>query len=390
MLTASYTVLTLPPEPGVLLGERFAGRDEPAFEPARIETADLTPREAAQLASSEERVVAEQLPIALIEPIASAMCEAPAAPGCTWGLEVTGAGACPLTGEGITVAVLDTGIDAGHPAFADVEVMEEDFTGAGGGDPNGHGTHCAGTIAGAEVNGYRFGVAPGIERLLAGRVLGSGATSSSLARAIPWACENGADVISMSLGIDFPGAVATWMARGMPLQAATSQALRSYVENVRLFDALAAIASNPLAGTGAGLLIAAAGNHSARDAPVPYVLDCEPPAAAEGYLAIAALDQGSGGELTVAPFSNMGVVAAAPGVGVLSAWPSGGYAKLSGTSMAAPHAAGLAALWGQKLLEADGVLDPTMLQTRLLASAVRPAGLVRGDVGAGLVHAPTA
>ncbi|MGA9875380.1 MAG: S8 family serine peptidase [Solirubrobacteraceae bacterium] len=390
MLTADYTILTLPPEPILSLREGFAGSAEQAFEQARMETAGLTPQEAAQLASSEEYVIAEHLPITLIEPIASAVCEVPAAPGSTWGLEVTGVGGCPLTGEGITVAVLDTGIDAVHPAFVDIEVVEEDFTGAGGGDPNGHGTHCAGTIAGAEVNGYRFGIAPGVERLLAGKVLGPGASSGSLARAIPWACENGADVISMSLGIDFPGAVANWVARGMPLQAATSQALRSYVENVRLFDALAAIVSNPLTSTGAGLLIAAAGNHSRRDAAVPYVLDCEPPAAAKDYLAIAALDQGSGGELTVAPFSNTGVVAAAPGVGILSAWPGGSYAELSGTSMAAPHVAGLAALWGQKLFEADGVLDPTMLQTRLLASAVRPTGLVRSDVGAGLVHAPTA
>ena len=76
------------------------------------------------------------------------------------------------TGEGVTVAVLDTGIDSKHPAFAGVDIVEKDFTGTGNGDRQGHGTHCAGTIFGRDVDGKRIGVARGVKRALIGKVLG--------------------------------------------------------------------------------------------------------------------------------------------------------------------------------------------------------------------------
>src|SRR5690606_41420985 len=111
-------------------------------------------------------------------------------------------------GEGITVAVLDTGIEASHPAFDGVKVIEKDFTGSGDGDTNGHGTHCAGTIVGRDVDGTRFGVAQGVSTLLAGKVLGgAGGGTDTIAEAIQWAVAEGANVISKSLGIDFPGFV---------------------------------------------------------------------------------------------------------------------------------------------------------------------------------------
>ncbi len=101
--------------------------------------------------------------------------------------------------------MLDTGIDANHPAFAGVQLVQRNFTEEPPQDLHGHGSHCAGTIFGRDVAGTRIGVARNIKRALIGKVLGEGGGSSAtLARAIHWALEEGAHVISMSLGIDFP------------------------------------------------------------------------------------------------------------------------------------------------------------------------------------------
>ena len=91
----------------------------------------------------------------------------------------------------MTVAVLDTGIDVGHAAFTGIKIIEEDFSGSGNGDREGHGTHCAGTIAGRAVNGTRIGIAPGIAELRVGKVLtddGFG-DSEMLFRGIQWAAQ---------------------------------------------------------------------------------------------------------------------------------------------------------------------------------------------------------
>ena len=120
-----------------------------------------------------------------------------------------GATTTSFTGAGVTVAVLDTGIDAGHEAFAGKAIEQKDFTGEGDGDRNGHGTHCAGTIFGGKVGQLRIGVAPGIQKALIGKVLdaqGSGSTDQIL-DGLLWAVRNGANVVSMSIGFDFPGMV---------------------------------------------------------------------------------------------------------------------------------------------------------------------------------------
>ena len=69
-----------------------------------------------------------------------------------------------MTGNGIVVAVLDTGIDKNHPAFSGAQIIEKDFSGEGNGDQHGHGTHCAGTILGRTTGGKRIGVAPGVPK----------------------------------------------------------------------------------------------------------------------------------------------------------------------------------------------------------------------------------
>ena len=104
-------------------------------------------------------------------------------------------------GEGIKVAVLDTGVDSDHPDLQDGITAVKDFSGDGIEDVNGHGTHCAGII-GARLNNVGFvGVAPKTELLIA-KVLGNDGTGafSWIADGVLWAVEQGADIISMSLG----------------------------------------------------------------------------------------------------------------------------------------------------------------------------------------------
>ncbi|WP_255545296.1 S8 family serine peptidase, partial [Micromonospora parastrephiae] len=113
-------------------------------------------------------------------------------------------------GKGVTVAVLDTGVDATHPDLAGRIAEAQDFSGSGSArDGHGHGTHVAATIAGsgAASAGLRKGVAPGA-RLLVGKVLddGGSGSSSAIIAGMEWAAHSGAKVVSMSLGATRPTA----------------------------------------------------------------------------------------------------------------------------------------------------------------------------------------
>jgi subtilisin family serine protease len=335
---------------------------------------------------------APAMPMKLIEPLAA---DAAPAAAVTWGVKAVGADTSPFTGAGVTVSVLDTGIDADHPAFAGVNLVTKDFTGAGSAeDENGHGTHCAGTIFGRDLDGQRIGVARGVQKALIGKVLGGpndGGSSDALATAMLWAADNGAHVISMSLGMDFPGWVKDLVdLNGLPIPAATSIALEGYRANIRLFEQLANLLNARASIAQTTIIVAAAGNESERTGNPAYEINVAPPAAAFGITSVAALANGGGG-LTVAPFSNTMATVAGPGVGVFSAWLNGGTKTISGTSMATPHVAGVAALWAERLL-AQGPLSPVLLQSKLIASGTfKPlkTGTDPVDVGAGLVQAPT-
>jgi subtilisin family serine protease len=163
------------------------------------------------------------MPMRLVKPL-DVVDAGAAAPTVAWGVQAVKADTSPQTGAGIKVAVLDTGIDASHVAFKDVPIVQKDFTGEGDGDQHGHGTHCAGTIFGRDVQGTRIGVARGVTDVLIGKVLGQngGGSSDEIMQAILWAVQEGANVISMSLGMDFPGYVAALQADGMPPELATS------------------------------------------------------------------------------------------------------------------------------------------------------------------------
>ncbi|HVK94994.1 MAG TPA: S8 family serine peptidase [Noviherbaspirillum sp.] len=358
-----------------------------------IEVDDLKKNEIT-LRSRETDVeaIAPVMRMKLIEPHATANDEKvqAAAQGLTWGVEAVRADTSPFTGDGIVVAVLDTGIDATHPAFAGVELIEKDFTGEGNGDQHGHGTHCAGTIFGRDINGKRIGVAPGVKKALIGKVLGqNGGSTEQICEAIQWAINNGANVISMSLGIDFPGWVKALRASGKPEEVAVSIALEDYRKNVQLFERLASFIKANGAFSQTALIVGAAGNESKREAGAFWEVSVSPPAVADGIVSVGALAKKATG-FVVASFSNTGVNICAPGVDVLSAWKNGDTKSLSGTSMATPHIAGAAALWAEKLKK-NGNLTAFQLTANLVGSGTTngfETGFDPPDVGAGIVQCP--
>ena len=286
------------------------------------------------------------------------------------------------------VAVLDTGIHPTHAAFAGVELVRRNFTEASDDDAHGHGTHCAGTIFGRDVNGLRIGVARGVGKALIGKVLGQGGGSSAtLATAINWAYEHGANVISMSLGIDFPGYVSSLVQDGLEVEAATSIALEEYRANVNLFSSLTLLLAQSDAFAQPALIVAASGNESARP---KYVIAVAPPAAGDGMISVGALGRIDSGGFGVAEFSNTQCNLSGPGVSVTSAWTGANNAlrTISGTSMATPHVAGCAALWFEQQKTRTGTVRSENVAAKLLASASFWAGALYNDIGNGMVQAP--
>jgi subtilisin family serine protease len=363
----------------------------------QVERYDLSENEVQDMArDSTVTAIARLIPTTLIQPVGST----PAgATGTTWGIDAVGAAASKQTGHGVRVAILDTGIDRTHEAFQDphnpLEIVEKDFSGSGNGDRVGHGTHCAGTIFGRAVGGQRIGVAPGVENAFVGKVLkddGSG-DSHGLFRAIQWAVsECNADVVSMSLGFDFPGMVDAYVKKQWPVALATSTALEAYRGNLRMFDALMQMIRASAFLTSGAVVVAAAGNESQRDVNPKYKIAASLPAAAEDVISVGALEQAPGGLLSVASFSNIFPQISAPGTQILSAQIGGGLTTKSGTSMACPHVAGVACLWWQALRDAHASMATAgSVGAKLLANA-RTQGFAPNvevsDRGAGLVTAP--
>lgn len=378
--------------------EATAAGGAPAVPDIKVETLD--PRQVSELAN--EPGVAALSPLmatSLIAPMEAAGAVLPN--GDAWGIAAVKADVSKWNGEGVTVAVLDTGIDKDHSAFAGVNILEEDFTGAGNGDKQGHGTHCAGTIFGREVDGRRIGIAPGVEKVLVGKVLndrGKG-DSSMIFDGLKWAFDQKAQVISMSLGFDFAGAVGRMQKQGWPLDLATSATLEVYRANLRAFDSLMGMFKSMEEFAKGAVIVAATGNESRTNEDPKFKIAASLPAAAQGVISVGAL-RPDGPKYTVAPFSNIFPQVSAPGVDIVSAKVDGGLRSLSGTSMACPHVAGVAALWWQSIMVANAKpgekpdpssVKPSSVIDRLRANArvnQFDPGVGSDDRGAGIVTAP--
>jgi subtilisin family serine protease len=349
----------------------------------------LTDAAAASIAAEPEvQAVAPAMRTRLIRPLTAKGAQAPE----VWGIDAVGARASGFTGRGVTVAILDTGIDPTHPAFAGVQIEQRDFSGDGDGDRQGHGTHCAGTVLGRDVDGTRIGIAPGIERAIVGKVLNDqgGGDSEMIIEGIQWALSQKADIISMSLGFDFPGMVREWTDDNWPVELATSNALEAFRVNLRVFDAVMNF-TRAKGGLGGGaLVVAASGNESQRDQSPEWRIAASLPSAADDVISVAAVGR-KGQRLGVADFSNSMALVSAPGVDIVSARAGGGLEALSGTSMACPHVAGVAALWWEAIRKGGRTPSPTNVRAELIARARRDIfgeEAVEVDVGQGLVTAP--
>lgn len=244
-------------------------------------------------------------------------------------------------GEGVRVAVIDTGIDGSHPDLRGqvVGCYNAFDSNASCMDDNDHGTHVSGTIAALWNGKGVVGVAPKA-RLVAVKVLDKdgGSNLSSVIKGIIWCANNNIQVANMSLGSP-TGSVFEHMA----INYAASHGV---------------------------VFIAAAGNSGKK---VEY------PAGYADVIAVAASDSSD----HIASFSSRGdkVEFIAPGVGVKSTIPGGGYDWYDGTSMATPHVSGLAAL-----AVARGARGIDAVRAALQRAA-RPIGLSPQEQGSGIIDA---
>jgi len=273
-----------------------------------------------------------------------------------------------LTGKGVKVAVLDSGYDATHPDLQGRVIAAKGFTGDDVVDTVGHGTHTASTVAGtgaASAGKYR-GVAPDAD-LMIGKVCGGrNCETSAIIAGMQWAASSGARVVNMSIG-------------GGPSDGT---------------DILSETVNELTASTGT-LFVVSAGNFGAAST-------VSEPAAADAALAVASVTKSDGhsefssqgprvGDLAVKPDIS------APGSRIVAARAANtpldpfainaSYAELSGTSMAAPHVTGAAAL----LAQAHPDWKAPQLKSALMGSAfglrdqgIYTQGAGRVDVAAAL------
>ncbi|WP_105971041.1 S8 family serine peptidase [Streptomyces geranii] len=266
-------------------------------------------------------------------------------------------------GKGVTIAVLDTGVDQTHPDLAGQEIAEKNF----GSSPDnvdrvGHGTHVASIAAGsgAKSGGRYKGVAPGA-KILDAKVLGdSGSGSESdIIAGMQWAVDQHANVVNLSLG-------GTDTAGIDPLEEAV----------------------NALSAKTGTLFVVAAGNEG------PLAGTIGSPGSAAAALTVGAVDK----QDRIATFSSVGpaqdgslkpnltapgrfIVAAKAAEGTIGAPVGDGYVSLNGTSMATPHVAGAAAVLAQRHPDWTG----QQLKQALVSSTKPTVGLTAQQQGTGRV-----
>ena len=392
---------------GTTLGEKLVSNSSDSVvmvEDIGLEKTSLTEKQANEASRDPEVEVLRDMPVALVEPKSTAGTKIDTV-GSAWGIEeVLGENPTLANGSDIKVAVLDTGILTTHPAFEGIDFVSFDgsnigtcnvrnFTRDEEEDRNGHGTHCAGTIFGRNVNGKRIGVAPGVTDIMIGKVLDNDGRGSaySVLEALKWVHSKKTNIVSMSLGFDFPLLQERLAERGNPQKLATSKALKAYRDNLNLFRTTCEMLAQETGAVDGTLMIAASGNESMRDEDPDYVIDVSVPAASSPHIVSVGAIQKKDDEYDIAPFSNINPRVCAPGVDILSASLDGGIRLDSGTSMACPHVAGIAALWWQYVQEEIGEAKASTVKARLEGNASLKKlsrNLSFADRGMGCVIAP--
>jgi len=264
------------------------------------------------------------------------------------------------TGDGVVIAVIDTGIDASHPDLAGVVIGGADFSGAGtpGGTspvgPSGfHGTMVASLIAGqGRDTGGVIGIAPSAKLLSISVGLGlEGAdTDRQIAQAVRWAADQGADVINLSVSRASRNWPASW-------DAAFLYAMEKDI-----------------------VIVAASGNRL-DDQSAPTA-----PATIPGVISVTSVDR-QGSASAVSSAEGIGISLAAPGIDMVGSYPNQQARKWSGSSAAAPTVSGLLAL----MIEADPKASSSDLIQRLISTCEdRGEKGYDKDFGYGLINPASA
>ena len=306
-----------------------------------------------------------------------------------------------LNGTGIKVSVLDSGIDDTHPVFRNKRIIFRDFyndtgeyvkepweTGDNSNivDYTGHGTYCASILAGKDPNNIYNGIACGVDTLIVGQVTAQGYNPSdpysvqlfenAVIRSLDWAVSKGAQVISISFGFNRHLENPSWYCDGT---CEVCQAVNDAVKHCVV-------------------VVACAGNTG----PAAKTLDC--PAVASDVITVGAIDDINTETISDATLwigSSRGPTEdgrikpdmLAPGVNIIAAdivgsggYSSGDWYEGTGTSAAAPHVAGVAAL----ILQAHPYWGPKAVKSAIMATASlndNLAPLSRNDRGTGIVDA---
>ena len=270
-----------------------------------------------------------------------------------------------INGTGVTVGVLDTGIDTEHETLVGRTIATKDFVSSyednTPNDGHGHGTHCSGTIGGTNSGGKHIGVAPGV-KFVVGKIFGDGGSTSvaAIMNGMQWITDPDGNAETN----DFPRVISnSW---GGPLNDRWQDIINTW-RSMGIIPVFAAGNSGPRPGTVGA------------------------PGAYKEVISIGATDS----QDKIARFSSRGPVnyggetyikpdVSAPGVDVYSAKPGGGFQNMSGTSMATPHVAGVVAL----MLQADPQIDAERVREILEETALELGEAGKDPIyGAGRVNA---
>ncbi len=290
----------------------------------------------------------------LIRPQLSSALGAIPPTGISWGVKRIKADALwnkGLTGEGILIGHVDTGVDASHPAlkkaidaFAEFDRTGEQVAGASESDSGRHGTHTAGILVGRKAGGLQFGVAPDA-KLASAMVIEGGTVSARLLGGLDWCVGQGVRIINISLGF-----------RGFDAQF---EAIINLLRDRNIIPIVAVGNEGPLTSRSPG-------NY-------------------RHCLSVGAMDENdqiwidSSSQRFGPPKTYTKPDIIGPGAEIWSSVPGGGLLAMSGTSMATPHIAGLAAL----LVQHRPDIPSNKIEQAIIKSATRPKAIAsaRGNRG---------